>query len=202
MGVIALAQLLERLERAAVDRDHVPARDDQVHLAQQRTARARAGIDAVGDHEHVVLVLLELRALAELARILDRQRMQVEQRARASRSWRSVGALEIEPEEPLLGDMLARRPRARDRPGTAPPGHRPTAGPGSRQRGDQLRARGGGPVHRRRLGLGGRGGLRGGLVRHRVDPDHDDADADHAAYAAHARRRRSALPRSWRRSRS
>ena len=62
MRRVTRAQILEGPERAAVDRDDEVAGDDQVHLAQERPARARARIDAVHDEENVALVFVELRS--------------------------------------------------------------------------------------------------------------------------------------------
>jgi hypothetical protein len=49
--------------------------------------------------------LLELRALAQLSRILDRQRMQIEQ-VRELLKLPLGRRLEVEPEEPLRRDVL------------------------------------------------------------------------------------------------
>ena len=76
--VVARAQVRQRVERAAMDRDHGIAGDDHVDLAQQRPAGLRARVDAEHDHEHVAVVLLDLRPLAEGAGVLDGQRVQAD----------------------------------------------------------------------------------------------------------------------------
>ena len=59
----------------------------------------------VDDEEDEVVVLLELRALAELLRVLERERVEVENVAQHREVVR-LGALEVEPEE-----LAAREPR-------------------------------------------------------------------------------------------
>ena len=87
------------------------------------------------DEQHRVRVVVDLRALAELARVLERERMQPEQRARGLQRVRRR-LLEIEPEE-----LVVRAQRLDPRPvDLGQDLHRRPTLPGSGRRGRQAQA--------------------------------------------------------------
>ena len=63
------------------------------------------GVGAVDDEEDVVAVLVELRALAEVLRVLERERVEAEDVAQ-DREVLRAGLLEVEPEERAGGVQL------------------------------------------------------------------------------------------------
>ena len=74
--------------------DEIFAGDEHLHLLQQLACPAvRLIARAVEDEEHVVLVVVELRALAEVQRVLERERVKAEQLAQAARCPPLVGAV-------------------------------------------------------------------------------------------------------------
>ena len=176
-------QLLEAGQRTAVDRHNKVAGDDHVKLAQQRAARAGPGINAVGDEEYVVSVLLDLGTLVERPGVVDGQRMQAE--LDASLCSRSSLGPSGPTRRTAASRCAGRGLRDQGRPGTEPTVHRQFQdrghGPGptslsarSEPRGDQ---RG-----RRFFGAG----FDFGSVEDRVEPG---GDHGHAEEAAHTRER-------------
>src|SRR6185503_3205218 len=100
---VALAELVAARRVLAAYRDEVALRVEDVHLDEPvDVGRRRRPVD---DEEDEVIVLLELRALAELLRVLERERMEVENVPQHREVFR-LGALEVEPEE-----LAAREPR-------------------------------------------------------------------------------------------
>ena len=83
--------------------DEEALRVEEVHLDEAVDVGRRRG--AVDDEEDEVAVVLELRALAELLRVLERERMETEDVAEKREVVRP-GVLEVEPEE-----LAAREPR-------------------------------------------------------------------------------------------
>src|SRR3954454_3661638 len=88
----------QRGARRAVDGDH--ATGAEVHVDLDELGRARAGgiRGAVEDDQQAVVVVVDLRPLAELARVLDRERRQVEQPPELD-DLLVRRRLEVEPEE-------------------------------------------------------------------------------------------------------
>jgi hypothetical protein len=91
-----------------VDGDQKALRVEAVHLDQAVIVR-RPPVD---DEEDVIIVGLELCALAEILRVLDRQWMELE-RLPEDLEVRIVGLLEVEPEE-LAGTQVLLDRRAVD----------------------------------------------------------------------------------------
>src|SRR5918997_1788983 len=76
----ALPQRSQLREWSLVQRDDEAAADEHVNLDQHFLfSRATLGAGAVVDEEYVVLVVLQLRALTELASVLEGQRVIIEQ---------------------------------------------------------------------------------------------------------------------------
>ena len=105
-GRAALLELVQGGSVVSVDGDQEALRVEAVHLDQAVVVR-RPPVD---DEEDVVAVGLELRALAEVLRVLDRQWMELE-RLPEDLEVRIVGLLEVEPEELARAQVLLdRRP--------------------------------------------------------------------------------------------
>jgi hypothetical protein len=106
-----------------VQRHEIAPRDEHLHLVQQLVLIAGLLMGAVEDHEDVVSVGVQLGALPEVQRILERQRMKAEQLAQLlqlSTAW----TREVEPEELIAGEVTANgrlvdRVHARHRAGEA-----------------------------------------------------------------------------------
>ena len=88
-----------------MERHEVFAGDEHLHLPQQ-LARIGAGVASAVEHEeHVAVVAVELRALAEMQRVLERQRVKAEQRAQLLELL-GAGRRQIEPEEVIAGEVV------------------------------------------------------------------------------------------------
>ena len=96
LAVELFALLVQRRQRIPVDRDHVLARDEQMHLAQRVLRVIPAG--AIEHQEHVVAVVVELGPLVKLLAVLDRQRVKAEQLLQLAQLL-VAGRCQIQPEE-------------------------------------------------------------------------------------------------------
>ena len=100
---VALAELIAARRVLSPHRDEVALRVEDVHLDEAvRVGRGRGPVD---DEEDEVVVLLQLRPLAELLGVLERERVEAEDVAQELEVVR-LGVLEVEPEE-----ISAREPR-------------------------------------------------------------------------------------------
>src|SRR6185503_12479151 len=99
VAVCLLAELREDRALALVHGDQPLLRVEAVHL-DRREAGATAGVvdGPEDDEEREVVVLLDLRALAELARVLQRERVQVEGLLQQLEVG-LAGIVDVEPEE-------------------------------------------------------------------------------------------------------
>ena len=98
----AVAYLVERRSIVAVNGDEVPLAVEAVHLDEP----VLVGRGAVEDEESEVVIAVDLGALPEMLRILDRERMELED-VPENLEVRSVGLVEVEPEEAAFGKELA-----------------------------------------------------------------------------------------------
>jgi hypothetical protein len=102
LGALGHQRVVKRVEHSAVlapDRDHEVAGDVDVDLDRLRHRVVAAGhARGVEDDEDVALVDVELRPLAELARVLERHRVQPELLAQA-RELIDSRVVEVQPEE-------------------------------------------------------------------------------------------------------
>ena len=86
--------------------DQVLAAYEQVHLAQRVGISALMAPGAIEDEENVVVVVVELGALAEVLDVLERERMKSEDLAQLRKLF-VPGRGEIEPEEMVAVEMVA-----------------------------------------------------------------------------------------------
>jgi hypothetical protein len=86
-----------------VDRDHVLAGDEQVHLPQRVIGVVSAG--AVEHQEDVVAVVVELGPLVELLAVLDRQWVKPEQLLQLAQLL-VAGRRQVQPEEVVAREVI------------------------------------------------------------------------------------------------
>src|SRR4029079_1425458 len=93
---VALAELMAGRRVLSPHRDEIALRVEDVHLDEAIDVRRRRG--PVDDAEDIVVVLLELRALAELRRVLEGERVEAED-VTEKREVVRPGVFQVEPEE-------------------------------------------------------------------------------------------------------
>ena len=82
---------------------------DLEQLGRRRRVGDAGGVE---DEQHGVGVAIELRPLAELARVLERERVQVQSASPSAVEVVVGGPVQVEPEELVALDELARWPPA------------------------------------------------------------------------------------------
>lgn len=86
--------------------DDVLRRDEQMHLPQQVDVVGRLLAGAVEDEEPVVAVVVELRSLAEVGGVLERERMKLEDLTELI-DLRGARVRQVGPEEPAARGVVA-----------------------------------------------------------------------------------------------
>ncbi len=100
---VALAQRRERRRVVAMERDQVAVGVEAVHLDEPvRVVVARR---AEHDEEHVAVVVVDLRPLAEAPRVLERERVKAELFPQDLEIC-CLGSVDVEPEEASFGEQL------------------------------------------------------------------------------------------------
>ena len=100
--------LVQRRQRVGVQRHEVLAGDEHLHLSQQLVGVVRRIARAVEHEEHVALVVVELRALAEVQSVLERERVKAEQLVQPLEVL-GGGRGQIEPEEVIAREVILDR---------------------------------------------------------------------------------------------